>query len=219
MPDMRRLIFLALLTAGPSHAWITGAGASLATPSGHPLFPTLAGRPVAGWLAAFGGEAMGATWGGYSQRHPLGPGLDVAVVRAQGLLATYLIRRDAAGVETCLGHVIHEPRALKDAVSAERGLSKSGYTVRRGFFTTPGARFAVDAGTFERRAAGHVERYVFVRLPGRDAAPPALYLGEAAFYPAAHEAGLSSWLAEGREALAAFFAAREAAAEPPPGSR
>src|SRR3989338_4198021 len=47
---------------GPPHAWIVGAGRSLATPSGHPLFPTLAGRPVAGWLGAFGGEAMATAW-------------------------------------------------------------------------------------------------------------------------------------------------------------
>lgn len=210
---MRCLIFLALLVAGPSHAWIVGAGASLATPSGHPLFPTLAGRPVAGWLAAFGGDAMGATWGGYHQRHPIAPGLDVAVVRAQGLLATYLIRRDAAGVETCLGHVIHEPRALPDPDAADRGLRKSGYLVRRGFLATPGARFAVDAGTFERRAAGQVERYVFVRLPGGTAAPP-MFLAEVACYPAVHEAALSIWLREGRESLAAFFAARASEGSP-----
>lgn len=209
---MRRLIFLALLAAGPSHAWIVGAGASLATPSGHPLFPTLAGRPVGGWLAAFGGEAMGATWGGYHQRHRLGPGLDVAVVRARGLLAAYLIRQDRAGGETCLGHIIHEPRELRNPDAAERGLRTAGYTLRRGFLATPGARFAVDAGTFERRGAGHVERYVFVRLPGQAGAAP-MYLAETAFYPAAHEAGLSSWLREGREALASFFAAREPGAE------
>ena len=202
--------------AGPPHAWIVGAGRSLATPSGHPLFPTLAGRPVAGWLGAFGGEAMATAWGGYHQRHPLGPGLEADVVRAEGLLAAYLIRRSPAG-EVCLGHVIHEPRALPDPDGADRALRKAGFTARRGFLATPGAHFAVDAGTFERRAAGHVERYLFVRLPSQGAAPPPLYLAEAAFYPVAHEAGLGSWVAEGRERLAAFLAARSSPAAPDPG--
>lgn len=205
---MRLLICLALLAA-PTHAWIVAPGASLATPTGHPLFPSLAGRPVAGWLAAFGGTAMGAAWGGYHQRHPVAPGLDVAVVRAQGLLAAYLIRRDAAGVETCLGHQLHEPRALPDALAAERGLRKAGFAVARGFLATPGGRFAVDAGTFERRAGGVVERYVLARLPA--AAPgeePRQRLVEAAAYPIAHEAALAAWAREGREGVAAFLAAR-----------
>ena len=199
---------------GPAHAWVVGAGASLASPSGHPLFPTLAGRPVAGFLGAFGGEAMGTAWGGYAQRHPLGPGLEVLVARASGLLASYLIRKDAAGTEACLGHVIHEPRVMEGADAAERTLRRAGYAVRRGFLATRGALFAADAGFLERRAAGHVERYVFARLPGRGPEPPRLLLAEVAYYPAAHEAGLGAWTAEGREALAAFLQAREQAAAP-----
>lgn len=203
--------------AGPAYAWIVDPGESLVAPGALPLFPSLVGRPAARWLEAFDGEAMTSAWGGgYHQRHPLGPGLEAAVVRARGVLAAYLLRKDAAG-EACIGQVVHEPRRLKAADAADRGLRRAGFAVRRGFLSTPGATFAADAGFFERRAGGFVERYVFVRLPATGAGGAPVHLAEAAFYPAAHEAAISAWTHEGREAVAAVLAAR--AADPTSESR
>lgn len=208
LPAVVKLLAIAALAVAatiPPHLSAVSGGGTLAAPGGMPVFPSLAGRPVVGLHTAFGGWPMEAAWAGYRERQPLGISHEALVLRAYGSLAVYAVRR---GEQACVGELRFEPRALPDPSGAERKLRAAGFQVRRGFLATSGATFAIDAGFFERRARGWVERYVLVREEAPHGTEPPQRLAEAAWYPAALEGGLEAWTTEGRRGLAEHFASR-----------
>lgn len=77
----------------------------------------------------------------------------------------------------------------------------------RGFASTSAGTFAVDTGSFVRRAGGWTERYTMVRLPPPADGRPGVrtYLAMEEFHPTGWDAVFDRLRAEGDAQIAEFF--------------
>jgi hypothetical protein len=171
--------------AAPAARAAPAIGASLETPTGERLFPSLVGEPMPGWLRDFDAPARRIAYPGHGELRALGGGTTLAIVRADELVGAYALR---AG--RCIGQALFEPRrapaplgwdgAEEPAEALEARWRREGFRAQPGFLATRDRAYALDVQRLVRRRAGQIEKRWLVAWPDRGVLAPDPALGASA---------------------------------------